>query len=110
MAVYANLSLDQGSDFSSTIFVTDNAGDEMDLTNFTHRGQVRKSYSSTTSVNFATLTLAPVNGQIQMNLTGAQTLAMKHGRYVYDVEVISASGVTTRVVEGQLEVTPSVSR
>ena len=34
---------------------------------------------------------------------------MKAGRYVYDVE-INSGGTITRVVEGQVEVTPGVTR
>jgi hypothetical protein len=35
---------------------------------------------------------------------------MKAGRYVYDVEISSGGGTVTRVIEGQLEITPSVTR
>ena len=35
---------------------------------------------------------------------------MKPGRYVYDVIVMSDGNVPTRVLEGQLEITPSVTR
>jgi hypothetical protein len=110
MAVYANLIVDQGSDFSSTIFVTDNVGDILDLTNYTSSAQIRKSHSSSTAVDFITSILNPTDGQVQIKLTNDQSLAMKAGRYVYDVEIVSDIGVVTRVVEGQLEVTPTVTR
>jgi len=42
-------------------------------------------------------------------LTNAQTNAMKAGRYVYDVEITSSGGTKTRVLEGQLEITPGVT-
>jgi hypothetical protein len=35
---------------------------------------------------------------------------MKAGRYVYDVEILAASGSRTRVLEGQVEVTPGVTQ
>jgi hypothetical protein len=36
---------------------------------------------------------------------------MKPGRYVYDVEVrVGVNGDITRIVEGQLEITPGVTR
>jgi hypothetical protein len=35
---------------------------------------------------------------------------MKAGRYVYDVEILSSGGTRTRVLEGQLEVTPGVTQ
>ena len=44
-----------------------------------------------------------------ISLTNAQTNAMKAGRYVYDVEITSSGGTKTRVLEGQLEITPGVT-
>jgi hypothetical protein len=36
---------------------------------------------------------------------------MKAGRYVYDVEITqTSSGAVTRVLEGQVEVTPGVTQ
>jgi hypothetical protein len=35
---------------------------------------------------------------------------MTAGRYVYDVEITSSGGEVTRVLEGQVEVTPEVTR
>tara|TARA_B110000503_G_scaffold134389_1_gene213297 strand:- start:4991 stop:5323 length:333 start_codon:yes stop_codon:yes gene_type:complete len=110
MAVYANLTIDQGSDFSSTIFVTNNQGDILDLTLYTTRAQIRKTFASTTSIDFIASILNPTEGKIQIKLTNAVSALMKSGRYVYDVEIISDSDIVTRVVEGQVDVTPNVSR
>jgi hypothetical protein len=35
---------------------------------------------------------------------------MKPGRFVYDVEILSGTGTRTRVLEGQVEVTPGVTQ
>jgi hypothetical protein len=35
---------------------------------------------------------------------------MKFGRYVYDVEITSSGGTVSRVIEGQVEVMPGVTR
>ena len=109
MAVYANLTIDQGSDFNSNIDVTDASGTVIDLSSYTLRGQIRKSYSSTTAVDFTASTTSQT-GQIQISLTSTQTGAMKHGRYVYDVEIENSVGIVTRVLEGQVEVTPRVTK
>ena len=47
---------------------------------------------------------------VKIALTAAQTNAIAAGRYVYDVEITSGEGIVTRVVEGQIEVTPGVTR
>jgi hypothetical protein len=49
-------------------------------------------------------------GTVSIALTAAQTNALASGRYVYDVEITSSGGVVTRVLEGQVEVTPGVTR
>ncbi len=43
MAVYSNITIDQGTDFSSAIDVTDADGDAVNLTGYTVKGQIRKS-------------------------------------------------------------------
>ena len=110
MAIYSNLSVDQGSTFTVYIDVTDADGDSFDLTSYTVAGQIRKNYNSLNAISFnATLYNAP-GGTIALNLTDTQTNLMKSGRYVYDVEVTSPGGEITRVVEGQVEVFAGVTR
>ena len=109
MAVYANLIVDQGSDFSADINVVDDNG-AIDISSYTYRGQIRKTYASSNAVDFYTSTNNPVNGVLTISLAAAQTSGMKAGRYVYDVEIVDGIGNVTRVIEGQLEVTPRVTR
>lgn len=111
MAVYANISIDQGSDFTSTVTVEGSDGIVFNLTGYTARGQIRKSYTSMTAVNFSAVINAPTQGAIQLTLTAVQTGAMKAGRYLYDVEVVQTStGKVIRVVEGQVEVNPRITQ
>ena len=49
-------------------------------------------------------------GIISIALTAAQSNAMKYGRYLYDVEMTSSGGAKTRVLEGQVEITPGVTQ
>ena len=109
MAVYANLTDDQGTDFSSSVDVTDSDGDPVALTGYSVAGQIRKHYNSSTKVDFVATVSNATAGIISLSLSAATTNAMKAGRYVYDVE-IDLSGTKTRVLEGQLEVTPGVTR
>ena len=110
MAIYSNLSVDQGSTFTVYIDVTDADGDSFDLTGYTVAGQIRKNYNSLTAVDFSATLHNASGGVIGLNLTDTQTDAMKAGRYVYDVEVVSPGGEKTRVVEGQVEVFAGVTR
>lgn len=109
MAVYSNLTVDQGASFSANIDVTDSDGDALNLDGYSVAGQIRKTYSSTTAVDFTASIVNASAGVVQISLSATQTNNMKAGRYVYDVE-INSGGTITRVVEGQVEVTPGVTR
>jgi hypothetical protein len=111
MAIYSNLTIDQGSDFMTEVTVEDAAGNDADLTGFIASGQIRKTYSSTTKYDFICTIPYPTQGLIQIKLPNTVTDVMKAGRYVYDIEVrVGVSGDITRVVEGQIEITPGVTR
>ena len=110
MAVFANLYIDQGSNFTSTVTVEDVNDNLVNITNYTTRGQIRKSYSASTATNFTTTITDATNGEFTIALSRTQTGALKAGRYVYDVEVISSTGVVTRVVEGQVTVNARVTQ
>lgn len=110
MAAIANLYVDQGTTFSTSVLVTNDDGTAFDLTGYTAAAQIRKSYSSSTAVDFTASIAEPVTaGQINLSLTATQTGTLEEGRYVYDVEV--TSGVTvTRVIEGLVTVSPQVTK
>ena len=111
MGAVANLYIDQGSTFSTTVYVKNDDETAFDLTAHTAAGQIRKSYSSSTAVDFTLEIADPATlGQINASLTHAQTGALEEGRYVYDIEVTSASGTVTRVLEGIITVSPQVTK
>lgn len=110
MAVYANLFVDQGTDFMSTINLEGGTGAAFGLEGFTIRAQMRKTYTSSRFVQFTANITEPNLGIAQIELSAEQTSLLKPGRYVYDVEVISPDTVVYRVVEGQIEVNPRVTR
>ena len=106
MAVYANISADQGTSFSATVTVTSSNGvDAADLTGYTAAAQARRTYTSSTSYPF----VAVINTPSQLSMSHSVTETMK-GRYLYDVEVTDGSGIITRVIEGQFEVGPGITR
>ena len=109
MAIIANIFIDQGADFSVTVNVADVDGTTLDLAGYTAAAQMRKTYTSTNaSATFGTVVSAS-DGKVTLSLTDTVTGALEPGRYVYDMTVTSGS-TTTRVIEGQAIVTPSVTR
>jgi len=110
MAIIANLYIDQGTDFSITVDVTDAAGGILDLSNYTASAQIRKTYSSSAVSETFSTSISELAGQVTLLLTDTQTSGLEGGRYVYDLNITSNGGVTTRVIEGQAIVTPGVTR
>lgn len=109
MAIKANLIIDQGTTFTTTVDVTDDDDQPIDLTGFTGSSQIRKHYTSSNSTPFAVHVDGP-DGTVRLSLTSAQTSALRAGRYVYDVELTNSSNVVSRIVEGIVTVTPQVTR
>ncbi len=109
MATIQNLYIDQGTTYSLSITVSDQNGDVKDLTDYTVRGQLRKSYYSSTSTSFTASATSPTDGEIAISLTATQTSALKAGRYVYDIE-IESDEETLRVLEGIVVINPEVTR
>ena len=110
MAIIANLYIDQGTDFSVTVDVTDSAGDVLNLSGYTADAQIRKLIVHQLSVRHLLLVFQKFAGQVTLTLTDTQTTALSAGRYVYDLNIESSGGSVTRVIEGQAIVTPGVTR
>ena len=107
----ANLVIDQGTDFSKELTVTDDDGDSVNLTGYTAAGQIRKHFSSNTATNF-TCTFASdrTTGKVTISLGRTVTEALAYGRYMYDVEITNSSNTRTRLLEGIATITPEVTR
>jgi len=109
MATKTNLTIDQGATFSSTITITDEDGDIVDLTGYTGASQLRKHYTSSNSTSFS-VSITANTGEVNLSLSANQTSNLVAGRYVYDVEITNSSNVVSRVLEGIITVTPNVTR
>lgn len=109
MATKANLKIGQGTDYLTSITLTDDDGNPIYLSNYTGAGQIRKYYTSTNAVDF-NVTVEANTGVVTLRLTSAQTNGMEAGRYVYDVELYDSANVVSRVLEGIVTITPGVTR
>ena len=109
MATKANLIVDQGATFSTSITLTDDEDNPVDLTNYTGAAQIRKHYTSSGYTPF-TVTLGGTTGSITLALTANATGNLVAGRYVYDCEITANTGAVTRAAEGIITVSPQVTR
>ena len=110
MAIKANLTVDQGTTFTTTLNLTDSSDIPINLDNYTYSAQLRKHFTSSNSTSF-TVSGGGNTGILTLALSANATSNLTFGRYVYDVEITeTSSGAVTRVVEGIVTVTPNVTR
>ena len=110
MAAIANLQIDQGANWDTTVNVNNLSGEDFDLTGYTVKSQMARSYASATKTDITAAVNNASTGTIGLSLTAAQTGALTSGRYVYVVEITqTSSGNKTRVIEGQITVYPQVT-
>ena len=108
---YAELTVDQGTTYESTLDLVNDDGSAINVTNYIFSGQIRKSYYSNNSTANLTITVSnAANGNIIISLNAATTTNIKAGRYLYDVKMTDTANTVTRVVEGIITITPQVTK
>jgi len=112
-AGYQDIFLEQGTTFITQLALADNTGAPYNLTNFTIKSQARKSYySSNVSIQFNASVYSANSGIIQLAANSATTANVSPAqKLVYDVIITeNGTGAVTRVLEGQIFISPSVTR
>ena len=114
MATITNFTIDQGSSFTTTIDLDNQAGGLFQLNSYSARGKIRKSPRSQTYTVFACIVNenSPSQDSITISLTPAQTKKLKAGRYLYDIEIYSSNSPVDviRILEGQVEILASITQ
>ena len=110
MAAVVYLDIDQGSDFTTDITLQNDNGTTMNLVGFTAVSQFRKHPTSTTYYSFIISIPQPSTGVIKLSLSSVTSSSIKPGRYWFDLELTSAEGTRTRVIEGMLTINAEITR
>jgi hypothetical protein len=118
MAQYEDLTIDQGADVAVELALFDKDGSVKDLTGYSASAKMKRSYNADSDNTQAFTTFidtdAPENGVLVLELSNTATDTLKAGRWVYDVEIsyVDSDGdsIIERVLEGNIQVTPSVTR
>jgi len=108
MAQEVLLSVDQGSNLSIEITVTDSNGDLWDLSTYTIESKFAKNPYTNTVYSFAGTGAA--NGLLNLTMNAETSASVPSGRYVYDIEITSTSNTTTRVQEGLIYFNPNITK
>lgn len=109
-----DFTIEQGATFNLLLTWKIN-GTLVNITNWTARLQARIDVEETTSILSLTtanggITLGGAAGTISLDQTATQTTLLPAGTYVYDLELISGIGAVTRLVQGELNISPEVTR
>lgn len=112
MASHEDIYIDQGAVYTAEVTVKkDNV--DFDLSTYTFSGQIRKTVgNSTVAATFDINTDSQLSNVLEISLTDTQTSALTSTRYVYDIEATAddSQGTTYRIVQGNVVVSPNVTR
>lgn len=111
MAIYvSNIVIEQGYSFNATFQLEDNRTNQpLVLINASIDAKLKKTYTSSSSVSFASTVSIPEKGTVSISLTSDQTNLLKPGRYVYDVKIFYPNNKKYKAVEGAALVRPGVT-
>ena len=110
MAGYVPIEIEQYSTFSRLITIRKSDGTAQNLSGYTANTQMRKSHYTSVSETITTTITNSANGEITLSMTRANTANLTQGRYFYDLITTTGGGVTQRILEGIVVVSPGVTR
>lgn len=110
MAVFTEITIEQGATFTEKVNVLDVYNNPVNLTGYTPSSMMRKSYYSSTYYVIESAVTGNSNGEITLTITSSNTALLSPGRYVYDLIIADGANTVIRVVEGIATVLPSVTR
>jgi hypothetical protein len=110
-AGYQDIFINQGEDFNTQVTLYDDYGNPYNLTGFTIASQAKTSYYTANASLVFTATVADAtNGVIQLSANNTATANLDaRMKLVYDVYITDPSNIKTRVLEGQIIVSPGVT-
>jgi hypothetical protein len=109
-----DFTIEQGATFN--LLLTWKIDDVLvNITNWTARLQARVDVEDAEVILSLTtsnggITLGGALGTISLDQTATQTALLPAGGYIYDLEMISGVGAVTRLVQGELNISPEVTR
>jgi tRNA threonylcarbamoyladenosine modification (KEOPS) complex Pcc1 subunit len=99
----------------SQVITYKESGVAVNLTGYTARMQVRSTLESAEALIELTtangrIALGGSAGTITLTISATDTAALTAGRGVYDLELVSGSGIVTRLLQGVATISRNVTR
>lgn len=109
-----NPTIFQGATWTWQVEMTNPDDTKMNLTGYSVRGQLRRTFdSSTVDLDLTTGSMISIsdaaNGVISLNVPAATTANLT-GTYKWDVELVSGGGLVYRIIQGEITVSREVTR
>lgn len=114
MAEVYNMNIDQGADYSLVVVYKDSAGNAINISNYTARSYFKRQIGNAvadkelTTANGKITLSDPTNGKLTISLTNTDT-ALLTGIYYYDLEIVSPTGIVTRLIQGTVQIDNEVT-
>lgn len=113
-AAVVSLLIQQGADLAHTISLQNSDGTVFVLSGYSAKMQVRAFLgAAATLLELSTangrLVINGLAGQITLSLDNTTTSALTFKSGVYDLEITSGAGFVTRVMQGNITVSPEVT-
>lgn len=108
-----DITIEKGATFQLTVvYKLDDV--VVDISGYSARMQVRRYYNSTTADvdidDSDYITITGAEGKLEIAIPPSITGALSYLCGVYDIEIESAGGVVTRLLQGEVTISPEVTR
>lgn len=110
-----NITIEQGATFTLNLVYKDSAGTPINLSGYSARMQIRRTYTSPSALaTFTTqngrIVLGTSSGTVAVKGDAALTAALAAKTAVYDLELVNPAGDVTRLIRGAVTITPEVTK
>lgn len=103
-----HIEIEQGVDWSRSIFMTTASGTAINVAGRTFSAQIRQFPAGTVATAFTVTVPSAANGEVLMSLPAAATLAVPTAGAKYDL-LQNNAGTYTRLLEGSVTVKPRIT-
>lgn len=105
----ANIEPYQGDDWAATVTVYNEDRTLADITTYTAKAQIRLAVADSDPVVAAEMATTVESPYVFLSLTHDQTVLLS-GRYVWDLQLLSATGQIITILAGKVQVKAEVTR
>ena len=108
MSASYDITIEQGTDFSRTLFLTTDTATPINVAGRTFTAQIRQMPGGTVATAFTCTVTSAAGGQVTMALSAAASLVVPTSGAKYDL-LMNNSGTYTRLLAGVVTLSPRIT-